>query len=362
MNRQKTLTISIPTWNRASLLEELLSQVINQIEIYKLEDEIEIIVSDNFSTDNTERIVLNYCQKNSFLKYSKNDSNLGAKTNVIKSMHLANARFVLLLGDDDRIRHDCLPEIISFLKIHPNTSILIDESKSKNQLSTSIPLSLDVLLTKFYWYMGNAGLFISSTKHLKYNIDNQGYEFFNECWPQSQLMILGNLMDHGEIYVKNINIPIASKHDEVMVYTSFYLWRTCVLELFHAVNDLKRHIPQTTYDACRYFMQSNIKQVFFNILQCGLFVDLQIERKNTKVHIEKNKQLFSPLEKKYLSIIIFIFKLPTAISRPLSNIFILLFKGFSGLDKKNTFVKAELAKRKLLVNNNLSVRKLDFEK
>ncbi|MBK9425121.1 MAG: glycosyltransferase family 2 protein [Bacteroidetes bacterium] len=362
MKIQKTLTITIPTWNRATLLEELLDQLISQVIFYKLENEIEIIISDNCSSDNTEMLALGYCNANSFLRYSKNDTNLGAKTNVIKSLYLANSKFVLLLGDDDRIRQDCLFEIITFLKNHQNTSILIDESKSKSKLATSTPITLEALLTNYYWYIGNASFFIFATRNLKYNIDKFGYDFFNECWPQSQLMILGNLMDQGDIYLKDINILNESKHDKVMIYSSFYLWRTCVLELLNAANDLKEYIPQSSYDACRRFMQTNIRQVFFNILQCGIFVDLPQDRYKTQKHIEEHLKYFSSIEKKHLSFIILVFKLPTTISRPLSNIFILFFKGIAGLKKKNSFVKSELIKRMMLTKDNVTLRKLEFEK
>lgn len=362
MDNLKTLSISIPTWNRFELLQELLIQLINQIELYKLNDDIEIVVSDNCSSDATESTVLKLCSKYNYIKYFKNNTNLGAKTNVINSLFLANGKFALLLGDDDRIRENCLAEIVDFLKSHPKTSILLDQSKSRYQLANSLPVSLENLLTKFYWLMGNAGFFICSTKYLKYNIEKYGIEFFNECWPQTQLMILGNLLDNGELYVLKIAIPTESKHGEVMVYNSFYLWRTCILELLNASHTIKSEVPSAIYDACRQFMIYNIKQVFFNIMQCGLFVDHPSERRKTQIHISKHINLFTFKERIYLKLIILIFKVPTVISRPLSNIFILLTKGVSGLEKKKAFVNSEQLKRQALTQNISSVRMLDFEK
>ena len=96
----KLLTISIPTWNRVKLLDELLNSLCSDLKKYKLENQIQILVSNNSSDDNTEQIVFKYSSVFDFITYNKNATNIGAKSNVLKSMELATTPFVFFIGDD----------------------------------------------------------------------------------------------------------------------------------------------------------------------------------------------------------------------------------------------------------------------
>lgn len=359
---KKKLTVAIPTYNRAHLLEDLLRQLCTDIAIFKIENHVEIVISDNFSIDDTSSICDKYSSQYAFVKYYCNDSNLGAKVNVIKSMCLASGEFVLLLGDDDRIRNGCLIEIVEFLNKNTGVSILLDISKSKkNDIGSSEVLPLNLVLENYFWYMGNASVFVFSTDHISNLVNSYGYNFFNQCWPQTQLMILSSGINKGKIYIKNFNISVESKHDEVMAYTSFYLWRTCILELLHSVNTIKNIISNELYNSCRVYIKENLRQNIFNILQCGIFVDTISERKNTRNHILRYFRLFSSYEKSLLLLTIIILSIPNVFSRPLSNIFIFILKGKNGLYKKNNFVLNEMKKKNMLVKKSLVVRELDFE-
>ena len=59
-NKQPLLSICIPTYNRASYLEGAIQNIITD---NAFGDEVEIIISDNASTDNTEEIAKKYTQK-----------------------------------------------------------------------------------------------------------------------------------------------------------------------------------------------------------------------------------------------------------------------------------------------------------
>ena len=57
-----TLTISIPTYNRAQELEVLLSEILSQVRDVSQAD-VNVLVSDNASTDGTVRMVDSMRQK-----------------------------------------------------------------------------------------------------------------------------------------------------------------------------------------------------------------------------------------------------------------------------------------------------------
>ena len=66
---KKLLSIAIPTYNRAHYLDLCLSQICKQLP--GNEQDIELIVSDNASPDNTEEVVKKYIDRGIDLKYIK---------------------------------------------------------------------------------------------------------------------------------------------------------------------------------------------------------------------------------------------------------------------------------------------------
>ena len=71
---------------------------------------------------------------------------------------------------------------------------------------------------------------------------------------------------------------------------------------------------------------------------------------------------FSFYEKTIIYFVILVLWLPVFLSRLISNIFIFLFKGTTGIRKKNDFVKMERRKELRALNiKSIAVRKLEFE-
>lgn len=110
MNEQNYfLTIAIPTYNRAIYLGRALDSVLNQPH-----DGVEIIVSDNASEDDTERVVKEHMPLGD-IKYIKNPVNVGPDANFLQCYEQALGKFVLLLGDDDLIVEGGIQHIKNFL-------------------------------------------------------------------------------------------------------------------------------------------------------------------------------------------------------------------------------------------------------
>lgn len=359
---QPLLTVSIPTWNRALLVKDLLQQVCDEIVQHNLQDEVDVVVSNNASTDNTDEVVNAFLSRYSFIQYNRNTTNTGAKSNVLKSMELATGKYVLFMGDDDRMKPNVLPRIITLLKKYPDCGTLIDHADFKRRYFNNgdSPL-LIAFLEKHFWNMGNAGFFIPRTAYFKEYLAQYGYDFFNECWPQSQIQILG-LFKHPEhkIYIESISIHAESLHGEVMQYTSFYLWRTCYYELFLSAEAIKSETSVPVFQACRTYLKGSLVQQLFNILQCGIFVDTNEQKLKTRQHIAANLHLFSFKERVLLSIIIIGLWLPSFIAKPLANTAIFLLKGNAGIEAKNAFANNEIAKR--IKRDQGAVRQLEFEK
>ncbi len=101
MNIHPLVTIAIPTYNRAdTYLPQVLHSAINQTY-----SPLEIIVSDNCSTDNTEEVVGKFLV-DPRLRYIKHKENIGALENSNFCLKEAKGDYFLLLHDDDVIDKD----------------------------------------------------------------------------------------------------------------------------------------------------------------------------------------------------------------------------------------------------------------
>lgn len=112
------LSICIPTYNRGKALVKNL----NHLTSFK-SDEIEIVVSDNCSQDDTEgRTKKN---KDPRIKYFRNESNLGFDKNLLKCCERANGMYYLFLSDEDILDLETLPWIIEYIKKSNNITQII---------------------------------------------------------------------------------------------------------------------------------------------------------------------------------------------------------------------------------------------
>jgi glycosyltransferase involved in cell wall biosynthesis len=110
----KLLTIAIPTYNRAAYLDTCLSHISQQLCGY--ESLVEIIVSDNCSSDNTIEVAQSFFNGSIDFRYIRNDENIGPDRNFVQCFTLAKGKYVLLLGDDDILLDGALAKIIAILQ------------------------------------------------------------------------------------------------------------------------------------------------------------------------------------------------------------------------------------------------------
>ena len=102
------ISICIPQYNRIQYLLKSLKQ----IELQKYSN-IEIVISDDGSTDETEFEILQLQKKYKYpIIFSKNATNLGYDRNYRKSIELATGEYCIVIGNDDSIYE---PDSISFL-------------------------------------------------------------------------------------------------------------------------------------------------------------------------------------------------------------------------------------------------------
>lgn len=104
------LSICIPTYNRAQFLTTALESVISQAN-----DEVEIVISDNASTDSTKSLIDKFRKRFSRITYFRQSENIGFDRNILKAVELAKGHYCWLLGSDDAICPDAIQKMFSLL-------------------------------------------------------------------------------------------------------------------------------------------------------------------------------------------------------------------------------------------------------
>ena len=108
-----TLSICMPTYNRVAFLRELLPSVLCQLDRVPA-GEVELVVSDNASTDGTADYLRSL--GGSHLRWWTNDENIGGDRNFLKCVAEARGEYVWLFGDDDLMPEGSVARVLDFLR------------------------------------------------------------------------------------------------------------------------------------------------------------------------------------------------------------------------------------------------------
>jgi len=107
------LSICIPTYNRADLLDLCLATVLPQVAEHA--GRVECVIRDNASPDHTAAVIGRY-EKDYPLRRHRNDENLGGLVNVLDiALRQARGEYIWLIGDDDTLNRGAVAHLLTFL-------------------------------------------------------------------------------------------------------------------------------------------------------------------------------------------------------------------------------------------------------
>jgi len=110
-----TLSICVPTFNRWRFLKDLLPQLIQESDA--CDGDLEIVISDNNSSDETSSKCLEVICDAKWVHYHKNEVNIGGAGNIVKLVRqLASGKYILVIGDDDALEPGGIRKLIKILK------------------------------------------------------------------------------------------------------------------------------------------------------------------------------------------------------------------------------------------------------
>ncbi|MCV9927426.1 glycosyltransferase family 2 protein [Flavobacterium sp. LS1R49] len=109
--KNKLLSICIPTYNRAEVLDDTLNKLFSNPDFNG--DLIEVLVSDNCSTDNTAEVVAKY----PLVQYYRNEENV-KDINFTIALGYATGHYIRLFNDTLSFKPKALGKMLGILKKH----------------------------------------------------------------------------------------------------------------------------------------------------------------------------------------------------------------------------------------------------
>ncbi len=118
---EPTVSVLLPTFNRAGLLAEALRRL--QGQTYS---NLEIVVVDDCSSDNTPEVVAQACHRQANIKAIRNATNQGNAASMALAAEHATGDFVLVLSDDDDLAPDAVAKYVTCWQQKPVDLIYCD--------------------------------------------------------------------------------------------------------------------------------------------------------------------------------------------------------------------------------------------
>jgi len=131
---ENKVSVLIPVYNREEFIKDTVASALNQT--YK---NIEIVIVDNHSTDNTWEILKNIANADPRIKLFRNETNIGPVKNWKRCIDEASGKYGKILWSDDLIAPDFLEKTIDFFKrddvgfVFTGTEVFFENTSEKTR-------------------------------------------------------------------------------------------------------------------------------------------------------------------------------------------------------------------------------------
>ena len=157
------LSICIATMNRAYYLKQLLDIIINQYQ-----DNVELVVVDGASTDDTYDVIVAAQMKIKNIQYIRLEEKGGIDRDFSYAVNLAKGEFCWLLPDDDLIKPEAIKNILFMINKNTNLIVVNAEIWSKDMDFLLASQTVKIKNNKDYNRNNFSNFFISLSSHLSF--------------------------------------------------------------------------------------------------------------------------------------------------------------------------------------------------
>lgn len=169
---QPILSICIPTYNRAQYLKTSLDSIVSQ-DGFK-SGQVEIVISDNCSTDSTEELCTQYTTKFSMIKYYRNNQNIRDQ-NFPTVLNKATGLFRKLSNDSIIYNPGAIKNMLDIIKSNieqkPIIFFMMDDNSKPDEHFTTLDDFLYCVSFNTTWIAG-FGLWQEDAVHIMDTVDD----------------------------------------------------------------------------------------------------------------------------------------------------------------------------------------------
>ena len=129
-NNQKPLvSICVTCFNSGEYIHRIIDSSLNQTY-----ENIEVVVVDDISTDDTEKIMKEYASRDNRVKYFRNIERLFIIKSLLRMLELAKGKFVVWPGADDWLSRDFIEKGVGNFSAHPEAAAVVPKIVSLNEV------------------------------------------------------------------------------------------------------------------------------------------------------------------------------------------------------------------------------------
>jgi len=233
----RLLTIGIPTYNRSLSLQTMLECLTS--EIMSFEKDLEIIISDNCSTDETPEVITNWANiqcTDLIVKRVRHSDNIGVSRNLVSLLYAAKSDYFLFLGDDDKVNGENFSKILKLLAENRPSAVIQASWGGHIRGGKAGVIEFDDALALFYEY-GNAWAGIVDRVAAIQEIESRSIrsEIESIVWPQTVFGFLAmNSLKERKIFATDF--PIGQAMGEWQNITNKTYWVTSLYGLLKAAS------------------------------------------------------------------------------------------------------------------------------
>jgi abequosyltransferase len=145
VQREPLLSICMATYKRGRFIGQTLESILPQ-----LVPEVELVIVDGASPDETESVVKQYIRRHPAIRYVREVVNSGIDRDYDKAVSYARGRYCWLMTDDDLVRPGAIGRLLEALKRGHDLVVLNSEVMNVDFSSTIVPRFIHVENDRVY--------------------------------------------------------------------------------------------------------------------------------------------------------------------------------------------------------------------
>ncbi len=287
-NKQPILSICVPTYNREKCLRRLLDSIVFQKEFIDTND-VEVVISDNASTDSTKELVNEYVKKYwNKIKFFQNKENIWMRWNLYKVPSLWTWKYLWWMWSDQKLNSNGIWIMLKWLKKCEVKTVVVSNSEYDSlslifngfsDFSTYIWqhkkdfLEIEGWLLTFMSYCCmSREYFLKTITFLKSIMDEE--KIINNYFNFSLIRYSQLYWNDSILYIRNhVFIPVSDAE------SSWTINRKIVKDLLFIINYIENN----------YFVSKSAKKVFKNIKRIwrGAYMALPLKKLCKLIYLEK---------------------------------------------------------------------------